>query len=244
MSGLLPGRLQSAELQGTSVDREARRSEARRVLAVQLGPVGRCPDVPVLLIGCFDNSGSVAGVGGNDPCSNRFAEAQLAIEAVSRRCDCGEELVALLNFDSPTSADVKPTALRNGMASIERGLTIPADGGGSSILGPSLGMARQLAAQYSDHHAVLCVLSDFELYDGDVPGVLTGLANFPGQVHAVALRTVPPQRLTDDPRVVVSRVNQGDPPGTLARAVFSALTATRRFRKKADPPKSLRKVRP
>jgi hypothetical protein len=206
----------------------------RRTPAVNLGPVGKCPHKPVLLIADFDNSGSVAGIGGNDPCSNRFAEAHLAIETVSRRCKCGTELVALLNFDSPNSADVAPTPLRGGMATIERGLRIPPDGGGSSNLGPSLRIARRLAQQHPEHHAIFCTLTDFQLFDPDVPGVLDELADFPaGEVHAVVLRSAVPQRLVDDPRVIVTPVNQGDPPGTLAKAIFAALTATRRVRAKS-----------
>jgi len=200
----------------------------RTLASVRLGPVGKCPEVPTLLIATADNSGSVVGAGGNDPCGNRFQEMRLAIDAVARRCRCGKELVALLNFDSPNSGDVPPTPLRNGMATIERGLTIPRDGGACSLLGPSLAQARRIAAGHPNHHVVFVALSDFQLFDGDVARVLQAFADFPGQPHAVVLRSAVPQTLTDDPRVVVSPVNPADPPGTLARAVFAALTATRR----------------
>lgn len=198
--------------------------------AVRLGPVGRCPDVPVLLITTTDNSGSVVSVGGNDPCSNRFKEMRLAIEAVARRCKCGEELVAMLNFDSPNSGDVLPTHLAGGVAKLERGLEIPRDGGGCSLLGPSLAQARRIADRYPDHHVVCIVLSDFELFDGDVAGVLQAFAEFPGQPHAVVLRSTAPQVLLDDPRVIVTPVSPTDPVGAVAKAVFTALTATRRVR--------------
>jgi hypothetical protein len=184
--------------------------------------------VPVLLIATADNSGSVVSVGGNDPCGNRFQEMRLAVETVSRRCKCGNELVALINFDSPNSADVPPVPLRNGMAAIERGLTVPRDGGGCSLLGPSLNLARRIATGYPNHHAVFVALSDFQLFDGDVAGVLHAFAAFPGQSHALILRSATPQTLADDPRVLVSQITPADPPGTLAKAVFAALTATRR----------------
>jgi hypothetical protein len=64
-----------------------------------------------------------------------------------------------------------------------------------------------------------------------VPAVLEEFAEFPGQAHAVLLRTSPPQCLVDDPRVSVAQVNHGDPPGTLAKVLFGALTATRRHRR-------------
>lgn len=200
----------------------------RTLASVRLGPVGKCPEMPVIFIATADNSGSVVSVGGNDPCGNRFQEMRLAIEAVARRCKCGNDLVALLNFDSPNSGDIPPTPLRNGMATIERGLAMPLDGSGCSLLGPSLAQARRIADQHPNHHVVFVALSDFQLFDGDVTGVLQAFANFPGQPHAVVLRSAVPQALADDPRVVVSPVNPADPPGTLAKAVFAALTATRR----------------
>jgi hypothetical protein len=206
----------------------------RTLAGVRLGPAGGCPEKRILLIGSADNSGSVVSGSGNDPCGNRFREMGLAIETVGKRCKCGEELVALLNFDSPTSADVRPTVLRGGMSTIEKGLTVPGDGGGSSCLGPSLARAHRIADQYPDHHVLFVVLSDFELLDGNVAGVLRDFANFPGQPHAVVLRSSPPQELLNDPRVLVSQVTSSDPPGTLAKAIFNSLTATRRipFRKR------------
>jgi hypothetical protein len=146
VSGLLTARLLVPRLIG--VGSEWRRASARRQLAVYLGSVGACPDEPVLLILIFDNSGSVAGVGGNDPIGQRFEEARLAIETVGKRCRCGKELAAILTFDSPTTLDVAPIPLKGGIATIEQGLAIPPDGAGSSILGPSLRLARGI----SDSH--------------------------------------------------------------------------------------------
>ena len=230
---LLSGRLLLPRL--IPCESQWRQASARRQLVVYLGPVGACPDEPVLLILIFDNSGSVAGVGGNDPIGQRFDEARLAIETVGKRCRCGKELAATLTFDSPTSLDVAPTPLKGGIATIEQGLAIPPDGGGSSNLGPALRLARRLADRHPEHRTVLCVLSDYQLFDSNVRAVLEELADFPGQVHAVVLRTSPPQFLVDDPRVSVAQVNHGDPPGTLAKVLFGALTATRRHRRAATP---------
>ena len=79
-----------------------------------LGNVGRCPHVPTHTILVFDDSGSV--VGGNDPIGNRFIEARLALEAVASRCRCGDELVSVLHFDTPGSADLSPTRESSGRA--------------------------------------------------------------------------------------------------------------------------------
>jgi len=69
--------------------RERSTAVDRSLASVRLGPVGKCPEVPVLLITTSDNSGSVVSAGGNDPCGNRFQEMRLAIETVARRCNCG-----------------------------------------------------------------------------------------------------------------------------------------------------------
>jgi hypothetical protein len=201
----------------------------RTLAAVRLGPVGKCPDAPVLLITTVDNSGSVVGTGGNDPCGNRFQEMRLAIETVAKRCKCGNELVAMLNFDSPNSADVAPTSLRDGIGSLGRGLAIPQHSAGSSVLGPSLAQARHIADRHPNHRVVFVVLSDFQLFDSDVAGVLSEFTDFPGKPHAVVLRSAVPAALVEDPRVIVSPVNSTDPAGTLAKAIFTALTATRRI---------------
>lgn len=226
MNPLLPSRVGLSQVLAPAGEHRSWQS-GHRTPQINLGRPGRCPERPILFINVVDNSGSVAGVAGNDPVGNRFAEVRLAIETVAERCRCGEELVALLNFDSPTSVDVPPTPMKSGMSVIEQGLKIPADGAGSSVLGRSLDRARCLVDTYPEHQGVLVVLSDFELLDADVPGVLNDLCDFAGLVHAVVLRSGPPRRLVDDPRVTVTHVAHSDPPGALAKAVFVALTATR-----------------
>lgn len=199
---------------------------------IVLGHPGRCPLEPTHLILSFDNSGSVGSAGGNDPIGSRFVEARLAIEAVSRRCRCDRELVSILHFDCPTSGDVPPTPLnRHGSRQIERGLGIPPDGAGASLLGPSLKEAYRLAERLRDHQHVLCVLSDFQFFDGDLARVLDDFSAFPGVVHAVVLRANPPSRLLDDDRIQVTLADYSDPPGAVAHAVFGAATTHRRQRR-------------
>jgi hypothetical protein len=194
---------------------------------IVLGSPGRCPHEPTLVTMVFDDSGSVST--GNDPVGNRYAEARIAVEAIARRCRCHHEFAGIVHFDYPTSRCVPPTPLdRLGFPSIQDGLTIPMDGRGTSVLGPSLTRAYELVDQYPNHHHVLVVASDFELFDRDVSKVLAELRCFPGYVHAVVLRAEPPAVLADDDRVVVTRVGYDDEPGVVARAVFRSLTLHRR----------------
>lgn len=190
---------------------------------ITVGKPGRCPEQPVLTICLFDNSGSVTG--GNDPVGQRFLETYLAITRVGARCRCGKDLAATLHFDTPTSGDLKPTPITKAHhAAIQRSLAIPPDGAGASLLGPSLTAAQQLSDRYRrTHRVVLVVLSDFLLFDD----YLAELIAFPGDVQAVALHEPPLPQLVDAPTVTVTQVGHGSPPGTVARAIFTALTHTR-----------------
>ncbi len=203
------------------------RTQHRSGTGIILGSPGRCPHEPTLVTLVFDNSGSVST--GNDPIGTRYAEARLAVEAVAKRCRCHRELAAVIHFDHPTSRCVSPTPLdRAGLATVLDGLSIPSDGRGISNLGPSLKRAYELAARYPDHRHAVVVASDFELFDNDVDRVLSDLRSFPGLVHAVVLRSEPPAVLLDDESVVVSRIQYGDKPGAVARALFESLTVYRR----------------
>jgi hypothetical protein len=73
----------------------------------------------------------------------------------------------------------------------------------------------------------LIVLSDFALTDHDPQTTLQRLASFPGNVHAVVLGTAPPPLLTAM-KVTVTAIQQTDPPGALARAVYESLVTARR----------------
>lgn len=191
-----------------------------------MGSPGRPAPVPTLLITVFDNSGSVISPVGTDPLSNRFAEVAHAFAAVACR-GSRHELGAVLHFDSPTSGDVPPMPItRHGLMRLRRGLQVPPDGAGSSELGPSLRQAVELAEAHPDHHATLVVLTDFQLLDPDPVQVLVGLAAFPGQVHAVVLGGHAVGDLPDS-SVTVTKIGWEDPPGAVARALFSSLVTHR-----------------
>lgn len=182
----------------------------------------------MLNINLFDNSGSVASGGGNDPVGRRYLEALLAIQHVGAHCRCGRELTATIHFDTPTSGDLAPTPMtKPNLPAIIRSLAIPPDGAGSSCLGPSFRAAQQLIAQHPDHRPVLVALTDFELFDGDVDRLLDEFIDVPGDVHAVVLRSTPPAKLAAAPHVITTRIDYTSQPGAVARAVFAALTATR-----------------
>jgi hypothetical protein len=190
---------------------------------IALGHPGRCPKIATLTIFVTDDSVS----GGNDVIGKRYAEAAYAIDQVGRRCRCGKELVAVFHFDVPTSRDVAATRLRGRARKIiKAGLDAPAHAS-SSNLGSSLKAAKDTAAAHPVHATTLIVASDFQLFDPNVPDVLSELAAFPGNVHAVVLRSAPPQQLLDDPRVMVTSIDYNSPRGSMAHAVFYSLTTYR-----------------
>lgn len=194
--------------------------------AIRLPHPGRCPHQPAHAIFLFDNSGSVCG--GNDPIGRRFEEVRIAVERVSKACRCRAELVSVLHFDAPTSRDVVAARLgRRGRAQLTYGMAVPTEAAGTSELGSSLARAYALQERYPKHHCVLVACTDFELLDDDAAEVLERFSNFPGIVHAVVLRAAPPRQLLDDQRVTVSQIGYDDPSGSVALAVFKALTATR-----------------
>jgi hypothetical protein len=220
--------LASSLLHGRPLGRSAQSTPARRASAsYALGDPGRPSRVPSLLIAIFDNSGSVVCPTGTDPLSNRFAEVTRAFTAVAQR-GSRRELGAVLHFDAPCSGDVGPVPLtRTGLLMLRAGLRVPPDGAGTSDLGPSLLRAVGLAEALPGHRATLVVLSDFLLTDANPDEVLRQLAAFPGDVHAVALGgRLQPDSL--DERITVTRVERGDPPGAVARAVFASLITHRR----------------
>lgn len=194
----------------------------RYINQIRVGKPGKCAHEPTLLINGHDNSGSV--VGGNDPVGRRFIEDAIAIQRVGTKCKCGKDLVATIHFDTPTSGDLKPTPItRDHFDEIRASLAIPADGAGISCLLPTLAAARAIVAQHPRHRPIVVIHTDFELFDNYLPQLLS----FPGDVHAVVLRAEPPAELLAAPKVTVTRVGYDSPPGTVARAVFRALTTAR-----------------
>ena len=190
----------------------------------KLPRAGRCAAEPTLYLLVFDNSGSM--VGGNYCTGRRFEEAHHALSSIGRRCRCHKELAAVLHFDQPNSGDLPPLPLRSFHRQVPA-LSAPRDGAGCSLLGPSLARATELARKHPDHHCVLMVFSDFELFDRDVPARLAAFGRFPGTPHAFVMRAPVPPMLARESRVVVTPVSETAPAGTAALAVHAALTRRR-----------------
>ena len=83
-----------------------------------------------------------------------------------------------------------------------------------------------IAASHLDHQATLVVFSDFLLMDREPGPVLSRLAGFPGQVHAVVLGRRLPAGVLDE-RIAVAHIDRESCPGAVARALFSSLVAHR-----------------
>ncbi|GGN20117.1 hypothetical protein GCM10011609_71580 [Lentzea pudingi] len=191
-----------------------------------LGDPGRPAAVPTLLIAVADDSASVTGSGGSDPLANRYAEMDKAFSTIARR-GSRRELAAVLHFDSPCDADVAPRPLTSrSVRALRQRLRAPTGRYGSSELGPSLRRALAMARTHPEHEATLVVLSDFALLDSDVEEVLGELAAFPGDVHAVLLGGDASEH-NFDPSISVTPVQQGDSPGSVARALFASLMTHR-----------------
>ncbi|QQQ75454.1 hypothetical protein IOD16_30855 [Saccharothrix sp. 6-C] len=194
--------------------------------AYQLGDAGQPAPYPTLLIAVSDDSGSVTSSGGNDPVAARYKEMERAFVSVAQ-AGVAREFGAVVHFDVGGDADVAPVRLTGrGLRRLRRGLRTPQGGAGSSELGPSLRRAVGLADSYQGYKTTLVVLSDFELLDPDPRAILSDLAVFPGEVHAVVLGGQPHIALLDD-RIAVTTVRPGDAPGAVARALFASLVAHR-----------------
>lgn len=222
-TALLPSALLASRLLGSP---QSKRPAPPSHPDYKLGDPGRPSPVPTLLIAVFDDSGSVAGPSGNDPLSNRYGEVTRAFSVVARK-GSRRELGAIVHFDTPSHGEVAPTPItRSGMIRLRAGLRPPTDGAGTSELGPSLGRAYEIAEAYPGHEATLVVLSDFQLFDRDPAGVLSRLAAFPGDVHAVVLGSRLPAGVLDQ-RITVSSITHDSHPGAVAQALFSRLVSRR-----------------
>jgi hypothetical protein len=201
---------------------------------IELGWPGFCPRQPRLVLPIFDDSGSVSLPGGGDPVGNRYEEARLAFAALKEWCTCGKCLAGVLHFDTPRG-DATPGKLRSAtfQQHLTRGLRVPRFAAGSSILGPSLTRAEEIAASFPKHEIRLVVLTDWQLFDTD--NVLDRLRSFPGPVLAIGLNVNPPSAVDDD-KIVGLRVGHDDPPGVVAHALFGELTVGRRGRHSTGTP--------
>lgn len=228
-SGLLPSRLVASSLLGAGAAHVATGPTRLR-----LGDPGRCGERPSLVIAVFDDSGSVSSPAGADPISNRYDETRQAFRVVGRACRCRQCLGAVLHFD--LVGGVPPSPLhRRVSGALATGLHVPPMAAGRSVLAPSLEEAFRLADQHPQHLLSLVVLSDFALMDADPAAVLSRLDSFPGDVHAVVLGGRAHGGVVAG-RIQITPISPGDPPGTVASAVFSSLTRHRDGRTRGPDP--------
>lgn len=223
--GLAVGTLMAGDLAGEP-DPAPEPADAPRLL---LGQPGTCPQDPTLLIGLFDDSGSVTAPCGTDPISARYDEARQAFAHLARHCSCGQCKVAVVHFDLVDGCD--PVALRGRWRArrdqlpptLAASLRVPSSGKGTSELDPALEYAELLIEASPGWHVSVIVFSDFELLDPDVGAVLARLAQIDGDVHAVMLAgRVDPGRL--DKRIRVTQIDWDDAPGAAAHALMDSLT--------------------
>lgn len=226
---LLRSQLALPQLFGTGVP--AADAAGTAGITLNLGAPGSCPRNPTLFIAMFDDSASM--LGGADSTGLRYAEAAVAFETVTRRCSCDRELAAILHMNRPNSADRAAAPLsRRAKSDFAGGLVVPADGDGASAMAATLRRAHRIAANHPDHQTVLAAFSDFELVD-DMTVLAEDLAKFPGDVHAVVMRSLPPDELYRD-GLTVTHVAGGEPVGAVGRALFDALTVHRPGRRAAQ----------
>lgn len=198
---------------------------AAPALNLVLGHPGTCPTEPTLCICIFDDSGSM--LGGSDSTGERYTEAGIVFERISRSCRCDREKAAILHMNRPTSADRPPMPLnRRARSDFAGGLTVPADGDGASQMGATLETAFHLAKAHPAHRSMLLCFSDFVLTD-NIGKLSTKLATFPGDVHAVVMRSEPPQELLQQKNITTTRIAAGAEPGAVASALFQTLTLHR-----------------
>ncbi|AZN29376.1 hypothetical protein EJO69_02925 [Flaviflexus salsibiostraticola] len=222
MSRLLPSALALSRIVAQSA------GTAPQPDGLQLGHPGSDPKRPVIVLVAMDHSYSVTGLGGADPIGRRFEELTRAIRHVARHSKRGTHL-GLLSFDQPSSGDVRPGAVGSTehRKVLERNLRVPLDARGSSSLGPSLAVAEEVARNNPTAEVWFVPISDFALTDADLPDIYERLSSFPGHVLAVVLGHLAPAELAG-PRLSVCEVTTQSPPGTVALALYAALTAGRR----------------
>lgn len=216
-TSILPARYATTDLQGE-------RAPAQ-LSPLTLGDPGRCPTQSTLLIALFDDSASMTEPYGNDPLSNRYAEARHAFRHVSRYCTCRRCMGAVLHFD--LVGTVAPVPIhRWRVGRVLSGLHKPPGAACTSEMKPSLELATRVASEHPKQVSTLVALTDFELLDADPGAVLDRMASFPGSVHAVVLGRELPAGLLHD-RIRVTSVQPWDPPGAVARAIFQSLAVGR-----------------
>lgn len=204
-----------------------------------LGAPGACDGRAHLTWFLPDDSGSVAGGGGTDPLSRRYAETRLVVRRLGRACTCGRELAGVAHWDRGP-LDVAPHRIHgSGAARLQAGLGDPGNLAGTSIAGssdPGPVLDRVTAASrrltWRGWHPHLVIASDFQIIpegrDQSADAVFARLHQLAGrwQVSALVLGDhVDPRLAGGDVHVI--QVRETDPPGQAARALFGLLTAGR-----------------
>ena len=178
----------------------------------------------VLIYVDMDVSGSVQG--GNDPLGRRNELVLVALEQlVARRSREGRWWVRLSTFDDPSvsSIELVTTLLDRNTLKKVRDVLLPTSAGGCSILGNSLWRAEREINQFNGT-SVLCVLSDFELYDRRPSEVLERFANSEAdEIVAISLTNPPPDELTGT-SVTCAQLVATDDPVDLANHIIDAAT--------------------
>ncbi|WP_280209123.1 hypothetical protein [Nocardia cyriacigeorgica] len=217
-----------ARLLGNDADNGIRRTQiATAAMPFNLPDPGRCSGDKTLTIAVFDDSPSVAGLGGSDPISQRYREARIAFRHLAQACDCDKEFAAVLHFDHPSSGDVPPARIRGrSLRHINRGLRQPREFG-TSELAHALSAATVMAERFDSDHIQLVVFSDFMLTDPEPEPVYAALLNFPGTVHAVVLTAKAPYQLSNEAAVTVTHIDSGSESGEVAGALLRSLTEHR-----------------
>ncbi|MCX4098053.1 hypothetical protein [Nocardia sp. alder85J] len=226
---LLRARLQRAQVIGSGNDARSATGRGSAIVPFTLPHPGDCSDARTLTIAIFDDSGSVAGLGGNDPISLRYQEAGIAFRHLANACACGHEFGAVLHFDHPSGCDVPPVRLdgRRGLRQIERGLREPPGEFGTSDLGPSLAAAKVMAERFNGDHVTLMVFSDFMLTDADPASVYATMETFPGLVCNMVLAATVPQELVDIPNGRLREIPADAESGAVAQVILQGLTEHR-----------------
>jgi hypothetical protein len=183
----------------------------------------RCPrpSRPALIQVIDDHSGSV--LGGNDASGLRSEALAIALHRISESSG-GEWSFSYTVFDHLAPAELEATKLnRRGVSQAEAVLMTPPTGSTSS-LARALADAERAAPRNTDR--LLMVMSDFELIEPDVSGVLRQFINSSAD-HKVALvlRSQPPEQLLDSDVDVIHVDPAVDPPEQVAHHLINAASA-------------------
>ncbi len=166
-----------------------------------------------------DLSGSMWG--GNDAKGLRHEVALIALEHLASRRSTHWH-TRITSFDQNSSLELPLTRLDTAGRRAAQKALLSASPGGSSNLGPCL---RSVEAQASQMPRLLVVLSDFELFDPDLPAVYDDLRTSSAtHVLALVFSSSPPAELVAT-GVEVHRITpSGNPPADVARLITAAAT--------------------